>query len=110
MSIKEYLTNAGLTYSLKKKYYWLTSCVGLTGVVLGLLLFSTIFRVLAVENTGILVLLLLVLFLVCIFAGIILVASVTGFCMYKFGALTKEEAKNYALYSRYPSHWFPKNQ
>lgn len=116
--IRRLLINVSVTYRLKKQYYCLTSIIGLWAValVLGLwylfsLRLSDLFNVNAPVNgvmDGVLMVLALwLLFVICLFIGVILVAGTFSIYMIITNRFSKKEAFEYVIYSEYPKRWFP---
>jgi hypothetical protein len=116
--ICELLQNASSTYQLERRYYWLTTCVGLLGVTVGTgLLFASAKALSAVFGVSIAApirsdpngVVLFVVFLIsipaAIYVGAVVVAGVFAFIMVRLGRFTSAEALGYALLSRYPESW-----
>jgi membrane protease YdiL (CAAX protease family) len=117
--LRELLHNASETYRLEPRYYRLTSCVGLLGVLVGIRIFLVGGEVLAAllhvtpdgplrsQPNGTLW---IVAFIACIpvavYAGAVLVAGVFAAVMVGLGKVTPAEALPYTLLSRYPVSWF----
>ncbi len=111
--------NAGKTYSLQKKYYVTTTCVGLFGLftfVFPLFLGVVIFLGKLLGAKGgvpinedpmamLLVVLMLPTFFVSLVIGMLMAASIFSVFMLLFGKFNVNEAKNYVLYSDYPDRW-----
>lgn len=117
---REYLANAFATYRLTSDFYVLTSCVGLVGVLVGLVMLwffaQLVFAFLGVPfdkpipfsspASKWMLLSFLVGIPVCIYLGCALVAGILGVVLVSFGRLSAFEAMQYALLSRYPARWF----
>jgi len=109
------------TYKLEKRYYVLTSIIGLVGVLAGtglmLLAASTLSSVLGVElnepirnepHGYVWLGVFLISIPIAIYIGVVAVAGLFSIAMVSLGKFTKSEAVRYALLSRYPQYWFKK--
>ena len=118
--VKELFRNAWLADSLDKKYYRITTSVGLVGVILGILIVIYVGGFLAsfmgidldapvqsLVSKLVGFVIGISFFILCLLVGMHISTSTFSMYMYFSGKFTKEEAVNYALYSRYPDHWFP---
>jgi hypothetical protein len=107
------------TNKLQPRYYWLTSSIGLAGVILGLasfILYSAApASVLGIDSkaplrdepNGTLELFLLLLgFAVLIYLGCVCAAGCFAMFMLATGRITRGEALLYTLFSKYPASWF----
>lgn len=116
--VREIVRNASETHRLARRYYWLTSCVGLLGVGVGivvmLLAAQTFAAILGISENAALgtqpnSTLWLVGFLVSIpisiYLGCVIVAGIFATTMVWLGKFSVSEAIHYALLSRYPASW-----
>lgn len=118
--VRELTKNYKATYLLKKRYYNITSIVGLISIVVGVaIMMGLVFYVGPIvgldpdarlsgdglERLGVFIVMML-LFVACLYSGVLIVAGSFAFVMLKMGNFTKIEAINYALYSGYPEYWF----
>jgi hypothetical protein len=122
--LRKFVKNCKATLLLKKKYYRITSCVGMLSVFMGIGLFfilaQPVASVLGVDaasklpessaHSGSIMVSAIVLMALCIYAGVLLVAGTFSFIMLKTGNFTKQEAISYTLYSDYPEYWFEEAQ
>ena len=117
--IQEILSNAQATYSLQRRYYWLTTTVGLLAVVVGIPAMLLVANLLAAwlgvplnsraqETPGSVVWALFFLMSIplVLYASVVVVAWLATFPMCWFGAMAPQDVKYYVLRSRYPAHWF----
>lgn len=117
---REFIKNYKATSLLKKRYYNITSIVGLLSVAAGLAIMMTLAFYVApmfgfdpdakLESSGIetfaFFVAMMSFFITCLYSGILIVAGSFAFVMYKMDKFSKSEALNYALYSGYPAYWF----
>lgn len=117
---REFIKNYKATYLLKKRYYNITSMVGLLSIATGLaIMMALVFYVgpmlgfdpdAKLESSGIekfaIFVAIMSFFIACLYSGVLIVAGSFAFVMYKMGNFSKAEALNYALYSGYPASWF----
>lgn len=109
------------TYKLEKRYYVLTSIIGLVGVLAGtglmLLAARTLSSVLGIElnepirnepHGYVWLGAFLISIPIAIYIGVVAVAGLFSIAMVSLGKFTKSEAVRYALLSRYPQYWFKK--
>jgi hypothetical protein len=107
------------TYRLEKRYFWLTSFVGLMGVCVGiafmLMTASWLASLLGIEPNASLKhqsngFLWFGIFLMCIpisiYLGVVIAAGLFSTVMVSLGKFTKSEAVRYTFLSRYPAYWF----
>jgi len=117
--IKEILKNANETDKLKKKYYTLTSFVGLLAVFTGIGLvyvlgepLAGVFGIDINENiTDIPTIIItcigfFIFFFLCIYIGMVSVTGIFSSYMCITGSFTKSEAVNYTFVGKYPANWF----
>ncbi|WP_296033585.1 hypothetical protein [uncultured Alcanivorax sp.] len=117
---REFIKNYKATFLLKRRYYKITSVVGLLSVAAGVAIMVTLAFYIgpmlgvdlkakigsnSIEKFAVFVAV-MSFFIVCLYLGILIVAGSFAFVMYKMGHFSKSEALNYALYSGYPAHWF----
>jgi len=118
--VRELIKNYKATYLLKRPYYNITSIVGLISVATGLAIMMALVLYVGpiiglepdaklsgsgVERFGVFIVMVL-FFVACLYAGVLIIAGSFAFVMFKMGKFTKTEAINYALYSGYPEYWF----
>lgn len=116
--IKAIISNLGKTYSLKPKYYTLTSIIGLSGVFLGLFLGVVLFFSLANTfginldepvsgglNKAIMLLSVVFGFSFFIYLGCVIVAGVFSIAMVACNKFTIKQAIEYTFLSSYPDSW-----
>jgi asparagine N-glycosylation enzyme membrane subunit Stt3 len=117
--LREIFKNARLTYSLKPKYYRLTSSVGLIGCIAGLALaiYMTMlgFSLVGIEGgepittvtgklgAGIFT---IISFALSIYVGCVVTASLVSIYLVFVGEFSVNEAYFYSFRSRYPKRWF----
>ena len=112
---REILQNANATYRLQRRYYWLTTVVGIGAIAVGIPLAFFVGKTLAVFTHGpiqaeagniirglLFIASIPVLFYLCGVA----VASLVSLILIRRRVLSPAEAKHYALLSRYPTRWF----
>jgi ABC-type multidrug transport system fused ATPase/permease subunit len=117
---REFIKNYKATYLLKKRYYKITSVVGILSVAAGVAIMVVLAFYVgpmlgfdpnakigssSIEKFALFVAV-MSFFIVCLYLGVLIVAGSFAFVMYKTGHFSKSEALNYALYSGYPAHWF----
>ncbi len=107
------------TPHLKRRYYILSTVVGLVGVgiALGLFFLPATYLLGSVleipmnapinryENGSLMLVGVLLLIPTSIYAGCAIVAGLVGIAMALLGKMTVQEACEYALYFRHPRHW-----
>ncbi|GHD59707.1 hypothetical protein [Jeongeupia chitinilytica] len=117
--IRELLANAQATSSLQRKYYWMTSAVGLLALATSLLMMMFVATLLASwlglswnariqgsANGVVWVALTLLSVPLVVYVSGMAVAWLSTFPMRWFGAMTVQDVKFYAQRGRYPKHWF----
>jgi hypothetical protein len=104
------------TKLLKQRYRLVTNTVGLFGVMVGVAIAALLGKLAHLQMpiqmpSGMLGTAALAVVIVVIAAffylGCVIVAGLLGCVMVYRGKFTKREAMEYALYSKYPRHWFP---
>lgn len=118
--VRKFIENYKATYLLKKKYYRITSFVGVLSVFVGMGLFLIIAQPIASAlgvdaasklpessiHAGAILVSIVVLAALCIYVGVLLVAGTFSLIMLSNGSFTKQEAIGYTLYSDCPRYWF----
>jgi hypothetical protein len=116
------MRNAQVVNRLKKKYYNITSTVGVLAVAVGLSIMVALPKIIApllgidldadynlegqLLTISIIFLLGITYLILCLYIGLVLTAGLFSLIMFKLEKLSKQEAINYALYSDYPEYWF----
>jgi hypothetical protein len=119
LMIKEYFSNLGKTYSLKPKYYALTSFIGLAGVFIGLALGALLLLSLAsacginIDETvtdgttkAIMFFCVIFGFSFSIYLGCVISAGCFSVIMLLLNKFTAKQAVGYTFLSSYPDSWF----
>jgi len=112
--LRELLVNANATYRLQRKYYWLTTCVGIFAGAAGIavmyaaahLLASMLGVSLSARASPLWIALFLFAIPLSFYLAMVVVVGTFGLFMVCAGRFTLSEAQHYALRSRYPQRWF----